>query len=108
MQSEERFRNALGGYNKEDVNRYIKETDLANAARLDTLQKQMDELSENLDKARRENEELVRAFLAAHPDYAPEPMALPQPLPENDGMQLLLPGQYDTDGFFIARLRRQG
>ena len=61
MQSEERFRNALGGYNKEDVNRYIKETDLANAARLDTLQKQMDELSENLDKARRENEELTTA-----------------------------------------------
>lgn len=43
----EQFRNALGGYNKEDVNRYIKETDLAFTARLDTMQKQLDAAADN-------------------------------------------------------------
>ncbi len=56
---------------------------------------------------RRENEAVVEAFLAAHGEFSLEPMVLPVPLPENNGMQLLLPGQYDTDGFFIARLRRR-
>ena len=55
---------------------------------------------------RRENEDIVTAFLAAHDDFALESFAVPAPLPKNNGMQLLLPGQYDTDGFFIARLRR--
>ena len=55
---------------------------------------------------RRENEDIVQAFLSKHTDFALEPMALPAPLAENNGMQLLLPGQYDTDGFFIAKLRR--
>ncbi len=59
MQGEERFRNALGGYNKEDVNRYIKETDLANAARVDTLQKQTEELSDGLEKAHKEIDDLT-------------------------------------------------
>lgn len=54
MQNEERFRSALGGYNKDDVNRYIKETDLANAARLDALQKQLDEVTDSFDHARKE------------------------------------------------------
>ncbi len=55
---------------------------------------------------RRENEDVVRAFLAGHSDFYLEPMALPAPLKQNNGMQLLLPEQYDTDGFFIAKLRR--
>ena len=55
---------------------------------------------------RRENEDIVNAFLNTHDNYCPEPMPLPAPLQDNDGRQLLLPGQYETDGFFIARLRR--
>jgi len=54
----------------------------------------------------RENEDVVNAFLSCHDEFAAEPFAVPAALPENQGMQLLLPGQYDTDGFFIARLRR--
>lgn len=56
---------------------------------------------------RRENESVITAFLEAHKDFRLEPMDLPAPLPKNNGMQLLLPGQYDTDGFFIAKLRRE-
>ena len=55
---------------------------------------------------RRENEAVVEGFLQRHGEFASEPMPLPAPLPENSGMQLLLPGQYDTDGFFLAKLRR--
>lgn len=57
---------------------------------------------------RAENEGVVEAFLAAHPDYCLEPLPLPAPLPPNeDGMLALVPGEFDTDGFFIARLRRK-
>ncbi len=54
-----------------------------------------------------ENEALVKGFLEDHPEFAPEPLPLPAPLPKNSsGMLHLVPGEYDTDGFFIARLRR--
>jgi len=36
------FRSALGGYNREDVNAYIKETDLKHAAELEELKKALD------------------------------------------------------------------
>lgn len=56
---------------------------------------------------RRENEEVVEAFLREHPDFSPEPLPLPEVFPENkSGMLTLIPGEYDTDGFFISRLRR--
>ena len=55
----------------------------------------------------RENEAVVRAFLAEHPAFTLEPLPLPEEFPENTtGMLTLLPGQHDTDGFFIARMRR--
>ena len=57
---------------------------------------------------RRENEEVVRAFLEERKDFRTEPLALPPVFPKNDsGMLTLIPGQYDTDGFFICRLRRE-
>ena len=56
---------------------------------------------------RRENEGVVEKFLKACPEFTLEKLPLPQVFPENDGMLRLLPGQYDTDGFFIARLRRK-
>ena len=37
-----------------------------------------------------------------------EPLDLPAVFPKNEsGMLTLIPGEYDTDGFFICRLRRK-
>ena len=56
----------------------------------------------------RENEAVVNAFLAKHPEFAPVPMELPHQLPDGGkGMVTLLPCLHDCDGFFIAKLRRQ-
>ncbi len=56
----------------------------------------------------RENEQVVARFLESHPDFSREALHLPAALPRNDtGMLTLIPGQYDTDGFFICRLRRK-
>ena len=55
-----------------------------------------------------ENEGLVKKFLAAHPEYTLEPLTLPEVFPKNEsGMLALVSGEYDTDGFFMARLRRK-
>ena len=55
-----------------------------------------------------ENEGNVRRFLELEKDFCLEKLALPPVFPENTtGMLALVPGQYDTDGFFIARLRRK-
>ena len=57
---------------------------------------------------KRENEDVVTAFLADHPDFALEPLPLPENFPANEsGMLTLIPGQYETDGFFISRMRRK-
>lgn len=57
---------------------------------------------------RRENEQVVEHFLQTHPEFTREAFPLPEPLPKNDtGALTLIPGQYDTDGFFICRLRRK-
>ena len=56
---------------------------------------------------REENEGVVEAFLQNNPNYTREPLPLPAPFPKCDsGMLALVPGEYDTDGFFICRLRR--
>ena len=57
--------------------------------------------------SRRENHDVAAAFLEAHPDFAPEP-----PLRawggEADGLgHTLLPGARDSDGFYVALLRRR-
>ena len=57
---------------------------------------------------RRENQGVVEKFLKTHPDFTLEPLTLPDEFPENTtGMLILVPGQHDTDGFFISRLRRR-
>ena len=57
---------------------------------------------------RRENEDVVAAFLAENDEFYLEPLPLPAPFPQNEnGMLTLVPGEYDTDGFFISRLRRK-
>ena len=56
----------------------------------------------------RENEGVVEAFLGERSDFAVEPLPLPDVFPENTtGMLPLVPGQYETDGFFICRMRRK-
>ena len=56
---------------------------------------------------REENEGVVEAFLKENPEYFLEKLPLPAIFPENTtGMLALVPGEYDTDGFFIAKLRR--
>ena len=55
-----------------------------------------------------ENEGLVAEFLKDNEDYCLEPLKLPDIFPKNEsGMQALVPGELDTDGFFIAMLRRK-
>ena len=57
---------------------------------------------------RQENEGVVEAFLKENPEFTTEPLPLPAVFPANtDGMLALVPGQYDTDGFFICRMRRK-
>lgn len=54
-----------------------------------------------------ENEGVVRKFLNKHPEFTTEKLPLPDVFPENtSGMLALIPGEYDTDGFFICRMRR--
>ncbi len=56
----------------------------------------------------RENEEVVETFLKKNPQFYLEKLTLPDTFPENTtGMLTLLTGQFDTDGFFICRLRRK-
>ncbi len=57
---------------------------------------------------KRENEDIVSEFLKQHQDFYLEPLDLPEVFPKNEtGMLTLIPGEYDTDGFFICRLRRK-
>ena len=54
-----------------------------------------------------ENQDVVEDFLRMHPEFSLEKLELPAPFPENTtGMLTLLPGQWDTDGFFISKMRR--
>ncbi len=56
---------------------------------------------------REENEGVVERFLADHKDFYTEALPLPAVFPKNEsGMLALVTGEYDTDGFFICRLRR--
>ena len=58
-----------------------------------------------------ENHDIIRRFLAEHPDFIGEPIKLPDGIDhlieEEPYCLTLLPGVYDTDGFFIAKLRRR-
>ncbi len=59
-----------------------------------------------------ENEQVVTAFLAAHPAFEPLDFTVPARDPSvsdiasRGGMVTLLPDENRTDGFFIARMRR--
>lgn len=55
---------------------------------------------------RRENEDVVCAFLDSHPEFKPEPLGLGFEGDE-EGMMTFWPHIHGTDGFFVARLRRE-
>ena len=56
-----------------------------------------------------ENEDVVTAFLAKHPEYHLESFLLPGPLGEvAAGQCTLWPQRLQTDGFFLAKLRKEG
>ena len=58
---------------------------------------------------RRENEDVVSAFLEAHPQFGPEPFQLPG-VPGAEGsswMLTLWPHIQGTDGFFISRMKKR-
>lgn len=58
-----------------------------------------------------ENHDIIRRFLEEHPDFVGVPIDLPDgidhTIEEEPYSLTLLPGVYDTDGFFIAKLRRK-
>ena len=56
---------------------------------------------------RRENEDVAEAFLAEHPQFILEPFELPH-FGAQPGMMTFWPHIHDTDGFFVARMRRKG
>ena len=55
-----------------------------------------------------ENEQVVDAFLAEHPDFSRESFTLPAPVGTTDGQLTLWPQRHATDGFYICRMKRQG
>ena len=58
---------------------------------------------------KRENEDIVEAFLKENTEFTVEKLNLPNVFPVNtNGMLTLIPGEFDTDGFFICRMRRNG
>lgn len=58
---------------------------------------------------REENEAVAQAFLAAHPQFKPEAFTLPGPIGTvAEGQCTLWPQRVETDGFFIAKFRREG
>lgn len=54
-----------------------------------------------------ENEDVVAAFLAAHPEFQPAPFANTFGFTARGHGLTLLPSRHDTDGFFVASLRRR-
>ncbi len=63
--------------------------------------------------SRAENEDVISAFLATHPEFSPAPLAAALPsfnalreIQTRPSSLPLLPSQHDTDGFFVAAMTR--
>lgn len=57
--------------------------------------------------ARRENEGVVAAFLAGHPEFEPVSFARSFGFAAGTHGMTIMPSRHDTDGFFVASLRRR-
>ena len=56
----------------------------------------------------RENADVVTHFLQQRQDFYLEDLTIPREIHQDSrGMLTLIPGEHDTDGFFICRLRRK-
>ena len=56
----------------------------------------------------RENQDVVRGFLAKHPEFTLEPFTLPDAIGTvEEGMLTLWPHIHGTDGFFLSKMRKQ-
>lgn len=106
----------LGVIRKKADIRYKEKTDIFN---LPTLQLEILQNSARYVKAggklvystctirREENQEVVQAFLKENSSFEIDEYRFPGGIESTDGMLTLLPHQYDTDGFFICRMRRK-
>ena len=56
---------------------------------------------------KRENEDVLHAFLQAHGDFSAEAFSLPGGQTCQEGYMTFLPCIHGTDGFFICKLRKQ-
>lgn len=56
---------------------------------------------------RRENEQVIQSFLSDHREFLPELWSHPVCGERADGMITLLPPVHQTDGFYIAKLRKK-
>ena len=57
---------------------------------------------------REENEAVTDRFLADHPEFSRESMVLPAPFgPAEDGQRTVWPFEYETDGFYLCRMRKK-
>lgn len=57
---------------------------------------------------REENEAVTDRFLALHPEFLRESMALPAPFgQEESGQRTVWPFEFETDGFYICRMRKK-
>ncbi|MBR3556437.1 MAG: 16S rRNA (cytosine(967)-C(5))-methyltransferase RsmB [Oscillospiraceae bacterium] len=57
---------------------------------------------------REENEGVTDAFLARHPEFQREPFRLPGPFGNvEEGQRTIWPFEYETDGFYLCRMRKK-
>ncbi len=57
---------------------------------------------------REENEAVTDRFLADHPEFSRESMALPAPFgPAEDEQRTVWPFEFETDGFYLCRMRKK-
>lgn len=57
---------------------------------------------------REENEAVTEAFLARHPEFSREAFELPSPFGvAADGQRTLWPFEFETDGFYLCRMRKR-
>ena len=61
MNGEIKFRTGLGGYNKDDVNKYIKDTDIKFSTQIEDLEKAIDDLKAELEAKKAEIEETQKS-----------------------------------------------